>query len=234
MSSFLPSFNIPPNQRGIYLLRPRPVAGCLGTGAVNLISDAEFDERWPGGVITGDEYTIGTLNPAWSPAQYGAVGLFQPYVASSSFLVGQSQVGLTITGAPTLPLALDLDNSPGSFIANDGARPPGQQRSISGSPFINGPISLLFTEADGTTIKPVVGVSVNVGFLNEVGTIRVRAYSAAGVLLGTWLTTTTNGYQNINLNRDSDVPIIAALNIDNLGDTAGFTTSRVRFSNECA
>lgn len=233
MSSFLPSFNIPPNQRGIYLLRPRPVAGCANTGAVNRISDAEFDERWPGGVITFEEYANGTPNPTFTPAQYGAVGLFQPGVATSSFFNGQSQVGLTISGNPTAPLALNYDESPGSFIATDGIRPPGEQRALSGTPFINGPVSFFFTENDFTTPKPVVGVSVNIGFCNAIGTIRIRAYNTAGALLGTWLNESV-GFENVNLNRDSDVPVIAALCIDNLGDVAGFTTSRVRFSNECA
>ena len=217
-----------------YLIEPDAVSVCANTGAVNWITDAQFDERWPGGVITGDEYSIGTPNPAWLPTQYGAVGAFQPYVLSSSFLIGQTQIGLTITGMPTVPLTLDLDNSPASFIATDSARPTGQQRCVSGTPFLNGPITLLFTEDDGVTIKPVVGVSINVGFLNNIGTIRVRAYDVNANLLGTWTNTILDGFQNINLNRDSNTPIIAALNIDNLGDIAGFTTSRIRFSNECA
>lgn len=217
-----------------YLIEPPSGPVCANTGALNLISDAEFDARWPGGVITFEEYAIGTPNPNFTPAQYGAVGAFQPYVRTSSFFNGQAQIGLTISGLPSVPLALNTDESPGSFIATDSARPTGEQRCLSGTPFLNGPVSLFFTEADGTTPKPVVGVSINVGFLNNVGTIRVRAYDSLGTLLGTWLNTVVDGFQNFNINRDSDTPIIAALCIDNLGDIAGFTTSRVRFSNECA
>lgn len=215
-----------------YLIEP-DLPTCANTGAVNNISDAAFNARWPGGVITFDEYGIGTFNPTFTPIQYGAVGLFQPYVSCGSYFLGQAQVGLLIAGTPSAPLAVDIDNS-AAFIINDGARPVGEQRALSGTPFVNGPQCYLFTEANFVTPKPVVGVSINIGFLNETNSVRVRAYDADGNLLGTWLNGTSGGFENINLNRDSNIPIIAGITIENLGDTAGYSTSRVRFSNECA
>ncbi|RTL17960.1 MAG: hypothetical protein EKK55_21785 [Rhodocyclaceae bacterium] len=226
-----------------YLIEPdTPVSVCANTGAVNRISDTAFDERWPGGVILFDQYTVGTLNPTFTPAQYGAVGAFQPYVAVGPYFFNQafSPPG-QMTGVVASPLALDLD-SLAAFIANDTARLPSTTRCLSGTPFLNGSCSFFFTESDFTTPKPVVGVSVNVGFLNAVGTIRVTAYDVDANVLGVWFNETSGvtpgnypeGFENFNLNRDSDTPIIAAVTVENLGDPAGVTTSLVRFSNECA
>lgn len=242
MSSFLPSFNIPPNQRGIYVLRPRPVAGCANTGAVNRISDAAFDAIWPGGIIEFDEYAIGTPNPTFTPAQYGAVGAFQPHVATGSYFLNQAFLAPgQMTGTIATPLALNFDDL-GVFVANDTSRLPSSTRCLSGTPFFNGSTAYFFTESDFTTPKPVVGVSLNVGFLNAVGTVRVRAYDSSANLLGTWFNETSGivsgnfpeGFENFNLNRDSNVPIIAAVTVENLGDVAGLATSLIRFSNDCA
>lgn len=216
-----------------YLIEPDAVA-CANTGAVNRISDAAFDARWPGGVITFTEYSIGEANPTFTPLQYGAVGLFQPYVSCASYFIPQAFLAPgQMIGLPSFPLTLDVDG-PGTFIANDTARPPGETRCLSGTPFLNGSTSYFFTELNFTTPKPVVGVSVNVGFLNDIGTVRVRAYDSNAVLLGTWFNLTMNGFENFNLNRDSNDPVIAAITVENLGDVAGITSSRIRFSNECA
>lgn len=234
MSSFLPSFNIPPNQRGIYLLRPRP-AGCANTGAVNRISDAAFDARWDGTLITFEEYAIGFPNPTFEPSQYGG-GLTSPYVATGPYFYGQTQTILVVEGpvSPPPPTPDNEFNGP-AFIVNDGARPPGEQRALSGSPFLNGPLCFAFMNEDFTAASPVVGVSINVGFCNAIGTIRVRAYDSVGTLLGTWFNETLGGYENFNLNRDSNIPNIAGILVDNFGgDLAGYTVSRVRFSNKCA
>ena len=225
-----------------YLIEPDEAPSCANTGAVNRISDAEFDARWPGGIIEFDEYSIGTPNPTFTPAQYGGVGAFQPHVATGSYFLNQaySPPG-QMTGVIATPLALNFDDL-GVFVSNDTSRLPSSTRCLSGTPFLNGSCSFFFTESDFVTPKPVVGVSVNVGFLNAVGTVRVRAYDSSANLLGTWLNQTSGsvsgnfpeGFENFNLNRDSDVPIIAAVTVENLGDPAGMSVSLVRFSNECA
>lgn len=217
-----------------YLIEPDAVEACANTGALNRVSDAVFDARWPGGIIQFTQYAIGFSNPTFTPIQYGAVGAFQPYVSTASFFIPQTFLAPgQMVGLPSFPLALDLDG-PGVFIANDAARLPDVTTCLSGTPFLNGSSSYFFTEADFATPKPVVGVSVNVGFLNAIGTIRVRAYDENAVLLGTWFNETANGFENFNLNRDSNTPIVAALTVENLGDVAGMTVSNVRFSNECA
>lgn len=227
------SRNLPPNNCGIWVTRGS-VASCANTGAVNRISDAAFDARWPGGAILFDEYAIGTSNPTYTPLQYGAVGAFQPNVSFDSWFLNQAFAPPPFAeGVIANPLALDLGGGPGTFIQNDGARPPGETTALFGSPGFSGPRAMLFTEADFTTPKPVVGVSFNLGFCNAIGAIRVRAYDATGALLGTWLNTTAGGYEFVNLNRDSNVPIIAGVIIDG-NDVAGFSIRNVRFSNECA
>ena len=216
-----------------YLIEP-DAPTCVNTGALNRISDALFNERWPGGVIDFTQYAIATPNPTFTPAQYGAVGLFQPYVSCASYFVPQTYLPPgQMTGLPAFPLVLDIDG-PGTFIANDTARLPNPTTCLSGSPFLNGSASFLVTEADFVTPKPVVGVSVNIGFFNAVGTCRVRAYDSAANLLGTGFNLTRGGFENFTLNRDSNVPIIAAITLENLGDVAGMTYGDIRFSNECA
>lgn len=229
-----------------YLIEPDVVVPvCANTGAVNRISDAAFDARWPGGSILFTDaqgWGAGTPNPTYSPASYGAVGGFQPYVSTGSFFIPQTFVAPgSMALFPSFPLTLDVDG-PGTFIGNDNARLPSSIRILSGTPFLNGSSSYFFTEADFVTPKPVVGVSINVGFLNAPGTVRVRAYDRFANLLGTWLNLTSGvtpgnypeGFENFNLNRDSDTPIIAAITMENLGDTAGVAASAIRFSNLCA
>lgn len=226
-----------------YLIEPdTPVSVCANTGAVNRISNAAFDARTPGGVIDFTQFSIGTLNPVFSPASYGAVGSFQPYVLCGSLFYNQSYSPPgSMTGVVAAPPTLDLD-SLGTFIANDTARLPSSTRCLSGSPFLNGSVAFVFVDSDLVTPKPVVGVSVNVGYMNSIGTARVTAYDVDANVLGVWLNTTMgttpgnfpDGFEFFNLNRDSNTPIIYAITVENLGDDAGMTTSLVRFSNECA
>lgn len=213
-----------------YLIEP-DAAVCANTGAVNRVSDAAFDSVWPGGVITFTEYALGTPNPNFTPAQYGAIGLFQPHVATCSYLNGQAQVANQIVGVPTAPISIDLFG-PGTFLTTDATRPVGETACMSGTGLFFGAQTLTFTEADFITPKPVVGVSINLGFNNVIGTTRVRAVDADGNILGTWFNLTDGGYENFNLNRDSNTPLIAALLVDSV-DPAGFSLDNVRFSNDC-
>lgn len=226
--------NLPPNNGGPWVLQSEQGVSCANTGAVNRISLAQFSS--PGGMITGDEFPIGTLNPQYLPVTYGAVGAWQPAVSFDVwFLTQLLSPSPFVGGVVANPLTLDAGAGGGTSIQNDTARPSGQQRSIEGNlpPVAFGPIAMLFTADDFVTLKPVVGVAINVGFCNAVGTIRMRAYSTTGALLGTWLNLTFGGYEDFVINRDSNTPIIAGVLFDS-NDAAGFSISRIQFSNTCA
>lgn len=217
-----------------YLIEPdAPV--CANTGAVNRITLAQFSS--PGGMITGYEFPIGTA-PHYLPADYGAVGAWQPCVSSFGWYLGQTNTVNLVNPAPppSNPLTLDDTFSTSVVIADDSARPSGQTRCFEGigsggAGF--GPMGIWFTESDFVTNKPVVGVAMNVGFCNAIGTIRLRAYDQFGNLLGTWLNLTSGGYEDFVINRDSNTPIIAGVLFDS-SDAAGYSVSRIQFSTTCA
>lgn len=226
--------NRPPRQNGIYVLRGAIASACANTGAVNRITAAQFT---PGpGIITFDEFPNNTFNPIYLPADYGAGEAWEPRVEFCPAMVGQtfSPAPSTNNGNPTAPLTFEDYGALLTRIVNDTSRPPGQVRAIAGAPGFAGPVTMIFTEATAPfAIKPVVGVSFNVGTFNEIGLCRVRAWDAAGALLGTW-TNVGLGFEDFVLNRDSNVPIIAAVQLDAISDTAGLSISQVQFSNTCA
>lgn len=231
------SRNQPPNNCGLWVCRGSPAApSCANTGAVNRVTAAQFNAG--SGLITFDEFPNGTVNPVYLPADYGAGAAWEPRVEFCPALLGQTFTSppLTNNGNPTAPPTFEDYGGLLTRIVNDTSRPPGEFRSIAGAPGFAGPVSMIFTEPTAPFApQPVVGVGFNVGTFNEVGLCRIRAWDVAGNLLGTWTNLAiVPPFEDFFLNRDSNVPIIAAVALDAIGDTAGLTISRVRFSNTCA
>lgn len=225
------SRNQPPNNCGVWVCRGSAATGCANTGAVNRVTAAQFS---PGaGIITFDEFPLNTFNPQYLPNDYGATQPWEPPVLFCPAMVGQTLTTPppTNNGDPTPPLTFEDYGALIARIVNDTARPVGQERAIAGTPGFSGPVTMIFS--DGITVTPVVGVGFNVGNFNEIGLCRVRAWDALGNLLGTW-TNVGLGFEDFFLNRDSNVPIIAAVALDAITDTAGLSISRIQFSNTCA
>ncbi|MFO1089818.1 MAG: hypothetical protein U1E46_09605 [Hyphomicrobiales bacterium] len=182
------------------------------------------------GQITFSELPFGTVNPTYTPADYGGDPT-SPSVFTGGFFVGQNLSGnpgvdcpgaaatACVVGSPTGPLTLD-GASPNTFITNDGSNPTSPV--LSGSPTFNGPIALLFSEDQ-------YGVGFDAGFFNAVGSTGITAFDRQGNLLGTVVNSIT-GIQFLGLVTDNGLASIAGVFLDLVGDEpAGFAIDNVRF-----
>lgn len=203
--------------------------------ATALVSvDAEAVEWFPG-LVTFSEYSVGTLNPTYTLAQYGGGG-GAPEVDFGSFFLGQFigppppappgvALGAWVNGTATDPLSLDLDNGPGAFIGTDGTHP--NSPVLSGSPFLNGSIAMLFS-----TDQAVVGFRG--GFFNAIGSTRITAYRRDGSVLG-FFDNTATGIEDFIVGTNTGVAEIAGLLLHLVAEeAAGFTIDSVRFGERIA
>jgi hypothetical protein len=189
------------------------------------------------GPITFSEFVAGTQNPSYTAAQIGGTSS----VSFGSFFVGQSlgvvgtdcatgtQVGGCIRGTPAGPsLAIDASTRTAS-IQSDGNHCdpglPGPCPALSGSPFLNGSIAMLF----GTD---QVAVSFDGGFFNAIGSTLVTAYARDGTVLTSLTSPILNsatGIETLFLGTDDGTAQIAGLLISLVAfEDAGFTIDNVR------
>lgn len=141
------------------------------------------------GPITFEATTPGTHNPTYAPADYGATS--GPTVSFGAYFYGQT-AGIVITGDPTSPLTIDAEGTMVS-VTTDTARPSGQQHVLSGSPYLNGAVAALFS-------TPVSSVTFSVGALNNAGSLIMKAYNAAGALLGSVTSTRSDlGFEDLTV-----------------------------------
>lgn len=198
--------------------------------ATDFVSIAAGDVTWFPGVVAFTEYSIGTANPTYTAAQYGGGG-GAPDLGFGSFFVGQYlgapppappgvALGGWINGTVENPLALDLDNGPGTFIGTDGTHP--DTPVLSGSPFLNGSIAMLFE-----TDQAVIGITA--GFFNAVGSTRITAYKRDGSVLG-FVANAGTGIETFIVGTDTGTAEIAGLLFHFVAaEAAGFTIDSVRF-----
>jgi len=194
------------------------------------LSEAAFQAG--AGLITFSEpgFSVGTVNPTYTPADYGG-GAGAPTVTTGGFFVGQSlsanaavdcpgaAASACVVGSPTGPLTLDA-GAPNAFIANDGAFPTSP--TLSGSPIFNGPIALLF-DIDQT------GVGFDGGFFNAIASTGITAFARDGSLLGT-VSNETTGIEFLGLVTADGLPGIAGVFLDLVGaEPAGFNIDNLRF-----
>ncbi|HSU19369.1 MAG TPA: PEP-CTERM sorting domain-containing protein [Acidobacteriaceae bacterium] len=183
------------------------------------------------GLITFSEYPNGTSNPVYTPAQYGG-GATSPTVTFGGYFTGQSAgatnpgacpSGAAITGCvlgnPTGPLSI-APGSPATFIAGDGAQP--DTPILSGTPLYNGSIAILFS-------TPQVGVGLDGGYFNAVGSTAITAFDANGNLIGS-VSNSQEGVEFLGLVTASGNPEISGLLFSLVGDEpAGFDIDNVEF-----
>jgi hypothetical protein len=183
------------------------------------------------GVITFSEYALGTVNPTYSPLQYGGNPGTAPIVTFGGYFLGQSlsatpgsdcpgaAASACVVGNPTGPLSLDA-LAPATFIADDGANPTSPV--LSGSPVFNGPISVLFSVDQ-------LAVGFDGGFFNAVGSTGITAFDRAGNILGT-IANTTNGIEFLGIATTDGIARIAGVSLDLVGaEPAGFGIDNLRF-----
>jgi hypothetical protein len=194
--------------------------------AVIRINESAFTPA--AGQITFSEQPFGTVNPVYTPAQYGG-GVGAPTVSFGGFFTGQT-VGVApfppgaattgvVNGIPTAALSLDA-SSPSTSIVDDGSNPTSPV--LSGSPRFNGPISILFS-------TDIAGVGLDGGFFNAIGGTAITAFARNGSLLGQ-VTNAAGGIEFLGLVTDDGLNRIAGLQFSLVGDEpAGFAIDNLRF-----
>ena len=138
-----------------------PVTPGPKTMVVRLLSADNFTAG--AGKITFSEMALGTQNPVYAPANYGADPSKAPTVSFGGWFAGQDlatnpavicpggAASGCVSGTPTSPLTLDTAAQQTRLIL-DGANPTSPV--LTGSPNFNGPIAVLFSQ-------PFVGVGVS-------------------------------------------------------------------------
>ncbi|WP_372965707.1 PEP-CTERM sorting domain-containing protein [Marinobacter sp.] len=203
----------------------------LTSGAVNAgiikIDETAFNPT--AGLITFSEFSGGTVNPTYNPADYGA-GAGSPVVTFGGFFEGQSLGGPgdcpagaalsgCVIGTPTGTLTLDA-NSPDTFITNDAANP--SSPVLSGSPRFNGAISIFFD-------TDLAGVGLEGGYFNAIGGTAITAFDRAGNVIGS-VENEALGIEFLGLVTEGNVNSIAGLQFSLVGsEPAGFAIDNLRF-----
>ncbi|WP_310429561.1 PEP-CTERM sorting domain-containing protein [Chamaesiphon sp. VAR_48_metabat_135_sub] len=178
------------------------------------------------GLITFSEKPLGTVNPVYTPGQYGG-GASAPTVSFGGIFTGQTvgtapiPPGATpsgvVNGIPTGPLSL---GGPNAFISSDGSNPTSPV--LSGTPLFNGPISILFDTDQA-------GVGLDGGFFDSIGSTAITAFSRNGTLLGSVLNSAT-GIEFLGLVTSDGSNQIAGLQFSLVGaESAGFAIDNLRF-----
>jgi hypothetical protein len=161
-------------------------AALLGTAAsAAVVRVDQVNFKPSAGLITFSEFPGGTVNPVYTPADYGG-GAGAPTVRFDGYFLGQSisanpaadcpdgAPNACIVGTPSAGLSLDPD-SPDTFITGDGAAP--NSPVLSGSPTFNGAIAVLFDTDQ-------FGVGFDAGFFNAEGSLGLTAFNRNGDFLG--------------------------------------------------
>lgn len=199
----------------------------LSQAAIVRIDESSFVAG--SGLITFSEFALGTVNPAYTPGDYGGVAA-DPTVNFSGFFTGQSlgnaatcPAGAALTGcvvgSPSGPLSLD-GASPSTFITTDSDNPTSPV--LSGSPLFNGPVSILF-DVD------LAGVGLEGGFFNSIGGTAITAFARDGSVLGSVLNAEL-GIEFLGLLTMDGSAQIAGLQFSLVGDElAGFAIDNLRF-----
>jgi len=183
------------------------------------------------GLITFSEYPLGTVNPAYTPAQYGG-GLSSPNVSFGGYFAGQTPGSVNpggcpsgaaisgcVLGNPSGPLAID-PSSPVTFTTNDGSNPTSPV--LSGTPTFNGSVAILFS-------TPQAGVGLDGGYFDSVASTAITAFDANGNIIGQVKNSVT-GIEFLGLVTSDGSAQISGLLFSLVGDEpAGFAIDNVRF-----
>jgi hypothetical protein len=206
------------------------LAGAASAGVVRISKD---DFTPDAGLITFSEFGIGTVNPMYTPADYGgAVG--QPDVSFDGYFTGQMLSGNPavdcpgasptgcVVGTPTGPLSLD-PAAPDTFITTDGANPTSPV--LSGSPIFNGSIAVLFS-------VDLAGVGLDGGFFDAIGGTAITAFDRDGNDLGS-IINEGFGIEFLGLATDDGTAQIAGLLFSLVGgEPAGYAIDNLQFALE--
>ena len=210
------------------------VASTLATAApVQAVSIVRIDKTAftpAAGKITFSEFANGTVNPFYTPADYGGLPT-GTNVSFDGYFLGQSLSGNPavdcpggapsgcVVGSPSSLLALN-PSSPDTFITGDGSNPTSPV--LSGSPMFNGPISILFS-------LDLAGVGLDGGYFNAAKSTAIKAFARDGSFLGQ-VENTGLGIEFLGLVTNDGTAAIAGLQFSLIGpEPAGFAIDNVQF-----
>lgn len=208
------------------------VAGALvaqsASAGIIRISEGAFQAG--SGLITFSEFPLATVNPSYTPANYGG-DVSDPDVNFDGWFDGQGFSGSPavdcpggaasgcVVGTPTSPLSLD-PASPDTFISSDGANPTSPV--LSGSPLFNGPVAILFSHG-------VAGVGLDGGYFDNIGSTKIEAFDKDGNSLGSVMNTGL-GIEFLGLVTSDKSETIYGLIFSLVGaEGSGFAIDNVRF-----
>lgn len=204
------------------------VAACYCNASIIKLSETDFNSG--SGLITFSEFALGTINPFYTPSDYGGA-VTAPNVSFDGWFTGQglsttpgvdcpgAVASACIVGSPSGPLSLDT-SSPDTRIVNDGANPTSPV--LSGTPSFNGGIAVLFSTDQ-------VGVGFEGGFFDSVGSTAITAFDRSGNLIGS-VSNTVTGIEFLGLAVSDGTATIAGVFLDLVGaEPAGFAIDNIRF-----
>jgi hypothetical protein len=169
------------------------------------------------GLITFSEQPVGTVNPVYTPAQYGG-GVNAPIVSFGGYFNGQTNASGLVTGTPTAGLSLAGTTR---IIGRDDANPSAPV--LSGDPTFAGPISILFS-------RNVSAVGLDGGFFDSIGSTGITAFDRNGTRLGS-VANIARGIEFLGLVTDDASNQIAGLQFSLIGaEASGFAIDNVRFN----
>jgi hypothetical protein len=186
------------------------------------------------GLITFSEVPLGATNPVYAPSLYGG-GAGSPTVTFGGYFTGQSAgstnpsacpAGAAVTGcvlgSPTGPLSLDPASTT-TFTASDSS--VATAPILSGSPLYNGSIAILFS-------TPQVGVGLDGGYFNAIGSTAITAFAADGSIIGS-VSNSQIGSEFLGLVTSDGQATIAGVEFSLVGDEpAGFDIDNVEFGGQ--
>ncbi|MBO9575586.1 MAG: PEPxxWA-CTERM sorting domain-containing protein [Sphingobium sp.] len=211
-------------------------ATCVAALAIAIPASAQITRVSEGdfaaaaGLITFSEFAVNTVNPVYTPADYGG-GPGAPTVHFDGWFLGQSlsanpgvdcpgaAASACVVGNPVGPLQLD-PASIDTFITTDGSFP--SSPTLTGAPRFNGPIAILFD-------RDLAGVGFEGGYFNAIGSTGITAFDVNGNLLGT-VVNTSIGIEFLGLVTTDGTEKIRGVFLDLVGaEPAGFNIDNLRF-----
>ena len=202
---------------GVFGLAALGSVSTASAATIRLVDTATFGPA--SGLITFSEQPIQTVNPVYSPAQYGG-GVNAPIVSFGGLFAGQTSTGGNVSGTPTAGLSLTGT----AKIVRDDANPTSPVLGGgTGSTLFNSPISILFS-------RNISAVGLDGGFFDTLGSTGITAFGRDGANLGS-VVNTARGIEFLGLETNDGSNQIAGLQFSLVGtDAQGFAIDNLRFN----
>jgi hypothetical protein len=198
---------------GVFGLAALGSVSAASAATVRLVDATTFGPA--SGLITFSELPIQTVNPVYSPSQYGG-GINAPIVSFGGLFAGQTDAA----GTPTAGLALTGT----AKIVGDTANPSSPVLGGgSGPSLFSSPISILFS-------RNISAVGLTGGFFDSIGLTGITAFGRNGARLGS-VVNTARGIEFLGLVTDDASNQIAGLQFSpGSGEASGFAIDNLRFN----